>query len=64
MRHYLEILRESMLAKWEKQALSDYKGKDFTFADIATQIVRLHEVFEDVGVKPGDKIALSAKNSA
>ena len=64
MRHYLEILRESMLAKWEKQALSDYKGKDFTFADIATQIVRLHEVFEAVGVKPGDKIALSAKNSA
>lgn len=64
MRHYLEILRESMLAKWEKQALSDYKGKDFTFADIATQIVRLHEVFETVGVKPGDKIALSAKNSA
>ena len=53
-----------MLAKWEKQALSDYKGKDFTFADIATQIVRLHEVFEAVGVKPGDKIALSAKNSA
>ena len=64
MRHYLEILRESMLAKWEKQALSDYKGKDFTFADIATQIVRLHEVFEAVGVKPGDKIALSAKDSA
>lgn len=60
----MEILRESMLAKWEKQALSDYKGKDFTFADIATQIVRLHEVFEAVGVKPGDKIALSAKNSA
>ena len=64
MRHYLEILRESMLAKWDKQAVSDYKGKDFTFADIATQIVRLHEVFEAVGVKPGDKIALSAKNSA
>ena len=64
MRHYLEILRESMLAKWDKQAVSDYKGKDFTFDDIATQIVRLHEVFEAVGVKPGDKIALSAKNSA
>lgn len=64
MRHYLEILRESMIAKWDKQAVSDYKGKDFTFADIATQIVRLHEVFDVLGIKPGDKIALSAKNSA
>ena len=64
MRHYLEILRESMLAKWDKQALSDYKGKDFTFADIATEVVRMHDIFEQLGVKPGDKIALSAKNSA
>ena len=44
--------------------MSDYKGETFTFADIATQIVKHHQLFESIGLKPGDKVALASKNCA
>ena len=53
-----------MRRRWEAPVLSDYRGTTFTFAEIASEIYRMHAVFEQVGVKPGDKVALAAKNSA
>lgn len=64
LRHYVTILQEAMVRKWSEPALSDYKGDDFTFSDIATRISKLHFIFDRIGVKPGDKIALAAKNSS
>ena len=64
IRHYLTILQRSMCRKWNCVALSDYKGDSFTFAEIATRISKLHFVFDRLGVQPGDKIALAAKNSS
>ena len=64
IRHYLAILQRSMCKKWNCVALSDYKGDSFTFADVATRISKLHFIFDRLGVQPGDKIALAAKNSA
>ncbi len=64
MRHYLSILQTSMRDKWQKPALSDYKGSTFTFADIATRIAKLHALFEAMEVKDGDKVALASKNCA
>ena len=64
MRHYLDRLQESMIAKWNTSALSDYKGETFTFANFATEIARLHTIYRTLGVKAGDKIALAAKNSS
>ncbi|MBR0340270.1 MAG: long-chain fatty acid--CoA ligase, partial [Alistipes sp.] len=62
MRHYLNRLQESMIAKWNTEALSDYKGEDFTFANFATEIARLHTIYRKLDVKSGDKISLAAKN--
>ncbi len=64
LRHYLTILQEAIRRKWNEPALSDYKGDTFTFADIATRIAKLHFIFDRLGVKPGDKVALASKNSA
>ena len=64
MRHYLNRLQESIIAKWNTPALSDYRGEDFTFANFATEIARLHTIFRLLDVKSGDKISLSAKNSS
>jgi long-chain acyl-CoA synthetase len=49
---------------WNDEALSDYKGENFTYSQVADQIARLHILFERNGVKEGDKIALIGKNSA
>ena len=64
LRHYLTILQDAIRRKWNESALSDYRGDSFTFADIATRISKLHFIFDRLGVKPGDKVALAAKNSA
>ena len=64
MRHYLDRLQESMKAKWNTPALSDYRGETFTFANFATEIARLHTIYRTLDVKAGDKIALAAKNSS
>ncbi len=64
MKHYLERLQESMIAKWNTEALSDYRGEDFTFANFATEISRIHTIFKVLNVRQGDKVALAAKNCA
>ena len=64
MHHYLAKLQHSMRTKWNSPVLSDYQGDTFTFADIATRISKLHFIFDKLGLKAGDKVALAAKNSA
>ncbi|MBR5492813.1 MAG: AMP-binding protein [Alistipes sp.] len=64
MRHYLSIFQQAVRNRWDKPALSDYRGETFTFADMATQIAKHHVLFEKVGLKPGDKVALASKNCA
>jgi long-chain acyl-CoA synthetase len=59
-----QYLEDSIKRNWEFQALSDYKSDNFTYAEIACKIIRLHKFFENAGIKQGDKIALLGKNSA
>lgn len=59
-----QYFEDSIRQNWEYQALSDYKGENFTYGDIACSMVRLHKFFEDAGIKQGDKVALIGKNSA
>ena len=62
MRHYLSIFKDTVRRKWDMPALSDYNGATYSFAEIATDIKRIHAMFEGLGVQPGDKVALASKN--
>lgn len=53
-----------MHTNWKRPALCDYKGDQFTFCDTATQIEKLHLLFEQLGLRKGDKVALCGKNQA
>lgn len=53
-----------MTANWERPALGNYRGEIFTFGEVATQIAKLHVLYEAIGLEKGDKVALCAKNSA
>ena len=64
MKHYFTRLQEAMKANWERPALGNYRGETFTFGEVATQIAKLHVLYEAIGLEKGDKIALCAKNSA
>ncbi|WP_462281404.1 AMP-binding protein [Salinivirga cyanobacteriivorans] len=62
--NFVAYIADSIKKNWDYPALSDYKGKDFTYADTGRQIKWLHKLFEEAGIKKGDKIALLGKNSA
>ena len=64
MKHYFTRLQETMKANWERPALGNYRGEVFTYGEVATQIAKLHVLYEAIGLKKGDKVALCAKNSA
>ena len=64
MKHFVERFAEAAQNNWHKPAVCDYRGETFLYADVATHIAKLHIVFERLGVKVGDKIAISANNTA
>ncbi|MBQ0150022.1 MAG: AMP-binding protein [Bacteroidales bacterium] len=64
MIHYLAQLENTVKTYWNDKALCNYKGEEFTFGDLATNIEKFHIFFEKIGVKKGQKIAICASNSA
>lgn len=64
MEHYLSRLEHQMAAHWDKLALCDYGKNGYTFGEMAREIARLHMLFEGLGIKKGDRVALSARNQA
>src|SRR5574344_3153135 len=59
-----EIIERSIIDNWDYDALTDYKGATLQFHDVARKIEKLHILFENSGVKRGDKIALCGRNCA
>ena len=49
---------------WNLPALSNYKGETLHYKDLARRIAKLHIVFEECGLKKGDKVALCGRNQA
>ena len=62
--NFIEYIENSIVSNWDKLALSDFNGEDYTYSDIAKQIARIHILFDEVGLKKGDKVALIGKNSS
>ena len=63
-KHYFSRLQEAINANWDRPCLCNFRGEEFTFGDFATNIAKLHLLYEKIGLKKGDKVALCAKNSA
>ena len=64
MINYIEQLTQTIRNNWNEKALCDWHGEEFTFAEVATNIARLHLLLEKTGIGKGDKITLYAPNSA
>ena len=64
-KHYLHYLTDVMSHQWNDAALTDYnENHEYTFGQLATEMLRLHVLFEQLGLKRGDKIALAGRNCA
>lgn len=60
----ISFIEHSIRKNWEHTALTDFHGVSFQYRDVARKIEKLHILFENAGIKEGDKIALCGKNSA
>lgn len=58
------IIEKAIVDYWDRDALTDYKGITLQYHDVARKIEKLHILFENGGVRRGDKIALCGRNSA
>ena len=64
-KHYLNYLTEVVSHQWNDTALTDYgEDHEYTFGEMAIEMLRLHLLFEKLGIKRGDKIALAGRNCA
>ena len=57
-------IEQSISQNWNIEALSNYKEPGYSYKDIAIKILKLHILFNESGIKEGDKIALVGRNSA
>lgn len=58
------LIEQTIKSNWDKDALTDYKGATLQYHDVARKIEKLHIVFDECGIKAGDKIALCGRNSS
>ena len=61
--NFLSYIENSIKENWERPALTDYKGVNCNYKDVARKIEKLHILFEQAGIQKGDKIALCGRNS-
>lgn len=57
-------IEKTIKDNWDKDALTDYLGATLQYHDVARKIEKLHILFENSGLKKGDKVALCGRNSS
>ena len=59
---FIALIEKSIKKYWDDNSLTDYKGVTYQYKDVARKIEKLHIIFEESGIKPGDKIAICGRN--
>lgn len=59
-----KLLEKSFRENWDRPALSNYKGQNLAYRDVARRVAKLHIAFEQCGLQKGDKVAICSRNQA
>ncbi|MDE6489589.1 MAG: AMP-binding protein, partial [Muribaculaceae bacterium] len=61
----LQIYADSFRDNWDLPALTDYAtGDTMTYAALSRRIAGMHMLYEQLGVRRGDKVALMGRNTS
>ncbi|MDR2626529.1 MAG: AMP-binding protein [Dysgonamonadaceae bacterium] len=61
---FLVLIENAIREYWNMPVFSDYNGPTYTYKDFAERIEKIHILLEGAGIKKGDKISLTGRNSA
>lgn len=59
-----KIYQEAFKKNWDRPAISNYHGETLHYKDVARRMEKLHIMFEECGLKRGDKVAICSRNQA
>ncbi|MGM9868754.1 MAG: AMP-binding protein [Sodaliphilus sp.] len=60
----VKIFEQSFKQNWNNPCLTDYNTKDtLLYADFARHIAKIHLLYKEIGIEPGDHVALIGKNN-
>ncbi|GHT54094.1 long-chain-fatty-acid--CoA ligase [Bacteroidia bacterium] len=61
---FIKLYEKSFRKNFDFPAMTDYgSGKTFTYGEVAKEIAKLHILFKECKINPGDKISVIGKNS-
>ena len=61
--NFIKLYEKSFRENWELPALSDYvTGKTITYSELAMNIAKIHLFFNNMGIKPGAKVAICGRD--
>lgn len=61
--NFIKLYEDSFKENWALPALSDYgENKTLSFGELAREVARFHDLFDECRIQPGDKIALIGKD--
>ncbi len=61
---FIQRIEQSIIRNWNADAMTDYQGVTLQYNDLARKIEKYHIIFEECGIRPGDKIAVCGRNSS
>ena len=59
---FCSFIKDNIIRRWDEDAFTDYKGATLRCHDVARKIEKLHIMYDNCGIRPGDKIALCGRN--
>lgn len=60
----ISLIEQSIVNNWDRKALTDYQGATLQYKEVARKIEKIHIVLQQIGIRPGEKIAVCGRNSA
>ena len=64
IQNFIKLYEKSFAENWGLPALSDYGRAPQTYGEMAEEIAKIHLLFQSLGIKQGDKVAICGKDSA
>ena len=61
---FLKLLANSIHDNWNRPAFSNYQAQTYTYRDFGERIAKVRLLLDAAGIEPGDKVALTGRNSA